>query len=116
MSRIFLTSGISLIILIALGMILREVHIDPSPLLASAGIVGLAVSFGAQALIKDVFAGLCILIENQYCEGDRVQIIEISGTVIELTLRKTVIRDEHGALHHIPNGSIPVVTVFPSEK
>ncbi len=116
-SGVIMNTGLMLIVLIATLMILRELGMDPSPILASAGIFGLAISLGAQALTKDVIAGLIILAENQYSEGDMVKLDEVTGEVDHITLRKTVLLSDKGACHHIPNGQIKVVTVLmPGKK
>lgn len=111
-SNVFLRTGSIVIVLVAGVMILKEFSIDPTPIIASAGVVGLAVSFGAQTLIKDIFAGMFILMEDQYSEGDRVKLDEMSGTVTRLTLRKTVLLDPSGNRHHIPHGAVKIVTVL----
>lgn len=84
--------------------------IDARPILASAGIVGLAVGFGAQTLVKDVINGFFILFENQYDIGDVVKIAGVSGTVEQVTLRHTLLRDANGTVHLIPNSEIKVVS------
>ncbi len=114
-SAVFMSTSSFVIALIALVMILQELRIDTTPILASAGVVGLAVSFGAQALIKDVFAGLSILIEDQYREGDQVKLDEFEGQVLYITLRKTVLESQIG-VHHIPNGSVKTVSVLKKIK
>lgn len=76
------------------------------PLLAGAGIVGVALGFGAQSLVKDLIAGLFIIVENQYGVGDVVQLDTVGGMVEEITLRKTKLRYLDGVVHHIPNGTI----------
>lgn len=114
--RVLHSTGYALITLVALVMILRELHIDPSPIIASAGIAGLAVSFGAQSLIKDVFAGICILMEDQFCVGDEVKLDDVSGTVKELTLRKSVIVDAEGNHTHVPHGQVRIVRVESRKK
>ena len=88
--------------------ILPEFGINASALLAGAGLIGLAVGFGAQSLVKDVIAGLFILIENQYGKGDVVTIAGVGGTVEDVNLRRTLIRDLDGTQHSIPNGEIVV--------
>ncbi len=110
-SAVIMSTSSFIISLIALVMILKELHIDTTPILASAGVLGLAISFGAQALIKDVFSGLSILIEDQYREGDQVKLDEFEGKVITITLRKTVLESEMGT-HHIPNGSVKIVSAI----
>lgn len=109
--RVIHSTGYFVIILIALVLILRELSIDPTPIIASAGVAGLAVSFGAQSLIKDVFAGLCILMEDQYGVGDSVRLDDVSGTVEGLTLRKTVLVDADGGTIHVPHGQVRIVKV-----
>lgn len=111
-SNVFLRTGSFVIVLVAAVMILKEMNVDPTPIIASAGVAGLAISFGAQTLIKDIFAGLFILMEDQYSEGDRVKLDELFGTVSAVTLRKTILTDEKGATHHIPHGSVKIVSVL----
>lgn len=106
------SSGYFLIGVTMVIMILKELSIDTSPILASAGIVGLAGSLGAQTLIKDVIAGLFILTENQYGVGDEVQLDEKRGIVQKLTLRRTILEDTDGTLHHIPHGGVRIVSVL----
>jgi small-conductance mechanosensitive channel len=84
--------------------------IDARPILASAGIVGLAVGFGAQTLVKDVINGFFVLFENQYDIGDVVKLAGVSGTVEHMTLRHTLLRDANGTVHLIPNSVITVVS------
>ena len=91
-------------------MILKELSIDIGPILAGVGIIGLAVGFGAQSLVKDFLSGMFILIENQYNVGDVVQLASASGLVEKITLRATTLRDLEGKVHIIPNGTIDVVT------
>jgi small conductance mechanosensitive channel len=95
-----------LIALVAGTMILGELGLDIGPIIAGAGIVGLAVGFGAQTLVKDVISGFFILLENQFSVGDSIQIDDIGGGVEKMTLRATFLRDLEGTLHVIPNGEI----------
>jgi len=97
------------ILFIGLMILLEKLTINITPILASAGIVGIAVGFGAQSLVKDIFAGFLILLEDQYGVGDSVKIGEVSGTVERLTLRSTWVRGLDGSLTTIPNGSISAV-------
>jgi small conductance mechanosensitive channel len=90
--------------------ILQELDVEIGPLLASVGIVGLALGLGAQTLVKDVIAGFFILVENQYTVGDLVELAGLTGTVEEVTLRVTYVRDVTGVLHIIPNGEIRTVS------
>lgn len=99
-------SVVALIWTVAFFMALREMDFDIRPLLAGAGVVGLAVGFGAQSLIKDVLAGFFLLIENQMRVNDVVVINGQGGLVEEINLRTTILRSEDGALHIFPNGSI----------
>ena len=95
--------------------LLKAFHIDITPLIASAGVLGLAFAFGAQTLIRDFFSGFFILLENQYNLGDMVQIQGIRGTIERITLRLTIIRDLEGALHFIPNGEVTLVSNLTKE-
>ncbi len=94
------------IIVLALMMILQEIGVEIGPLLAGAGILGLAFGFGGQYLIRDIITGLFIILENQYRIGDVVNIDGTSGSVEEITLRLTTLRDLNGTMHHIPHGDI----------
>lgn len=97
------------IISIATLMILSEMGLMIGPILAGAGIIGLAVSFGAQSLIKDMIAGFFIVIENQYHVGDFVNFEGTRGLVEDITLRMTTLRDIDGTVHHVPHGEIKKV-------
>jgi small conductance mechanosensitive channel len=107
-----ITRGVIQAVILFIGtlVLLSQVGISITPILASAGIVGIAIGFGAQSLVKDVFAGFLILLEEQYDVGDSVKIGETTGTVEHLTLRVTRIRGLDGALTTIPNGSITTVS------
>ena len=96
---------LSLAVLIALGTL----GIDIGPALAAAGILGLAISLGAQTLIRDVIGGLTILFEDEYRVGDQVKIGSLSGEVEQITLRRTDVRDAEGRLYMVPNGDVRVV-------
>lgn len=98
------------LIAVAAMVILTELNIDIGPLLASAGIVGFAVGFGAQSLIKDFIAGVFIVMENQYRVGDVVRINGVEGQVRRISTRITVLRDLGGNVHYIPNGTINLAT------
>ncbi len=95
---------------VAAIMIINEIGIDTGPLVASAGVVGIALGFGAQSLIKDLVTGIFIISENQYRIGDVIRIGTESGTVEAITIRTTILRDLDGNVHHVPNGSIVVTT------
>jgi len=92
--------------LVAIMMILPELGINVGPILAGAGILGVALGFGAQYMIRDFLAGLFIIIENQYREGDVVCLDGTCGLVEDINLRKTILRDLDGIVHHVPNGEI----------
>ncbi|OGN99745.1 MAG: hypothetical protein A2Y90_01615 [Chloroflexi bacterium RBG_13_52_12] len=109
---VFLGLGRIIIILLVVLMILSEVNIPVGPVLAGFGIVGIAVGFGAQYLIRDLIAGVFILMENQYRIGDVVKVADASGLVEEVNLRKTVLRDLDGIVHHVPNGEIRVASNY----
>ncbi len=99
-----------LILALATFSILGAFGVNLSPLLASLGLAGLALTLGAQSLIKDYIGGLMILIEDQFTVGDFVTIGSVSGVVERLTLRLTVLRDVNGRLHMISNGDVRLVT------
>jgi len=104
--------GRAFIIAVAIIMVLEEVGIPIAPILAGFGIAGLAIGFGAQYLIRDLIAGTFIILENQYRVGDVVSVANISGLVEEITLRKTVLRDLDGIVHHVPNGNIQTASNY----
>jgi small conductance mechanosensitive channel len=93
-----------------LVVVLSALGADLTAIFASAGILGLAVSLGAQQLVRDLINGTFILAENQYQVGDTIQVANTTGTVVELTPRRTVLRDGSGNVHYIPNGEIRVAT------
>lgn len=99
--------GIVLIIAVLIG--LGTIGVDIGPALAAAGILGLAVSLGAQTLIKDVIGGLTILLEDEYHVGDQVRIGSVIGEVEHITLRRTDVRDSEGRLFMVPNGEVRTV-------
>jgi small conductance mechanosensitive channel len=93
----------------ALLMLLSEFGVDITPLLASVGVAGLAVSLGAQSLIKDLIGGILVLLENQYAVGDSIMVGDVSGEVERISLRTTQIRAANGDLFTVPNGEVRVV-------
>jgi small conductance mechanosensitive channel len=101
--------GRTVIIAVALLLTLNA-FLDIGPLLAGAGILGLAVSFGAQSLVKDVIAGFFILSENQFGIGDVIEVAGKSGAVERMSIRVVMLRDTEGVLHVIPNGQITTVS------
>lgn len=102
-------AGLAVIATAATLMVLQELDIEIGPLLASVGIAGLALGLGAQTLVADVISGLFVLLENQYRVGDSIEVNSIIGTVEQMTLRVTSIRDVEGVLHYVPNGEIRTV-------
>ena len=115
LSRLFVITGMLLIIVVAAFMILAEIGINITPLLAGAGIAGIALGFGAQSLVKDLIGGLFVIIEDQYNVGDVVRIAGIAGIVEEISLRRTVLRDLDGIVHTVPNGESGVASNFTRE-
>lgn len=102
--------GVFVISFVAFLMVLSELGLNLGPMLASAGIAGLAIGFGAQALVHDFINGFFILFENQYDIGDVVRIAGVKGTVERMSLRTTILRDEDGTVHTVPNSSIQIVS------
>ncbi len=98
------------IFLVAFMMLLSTFGINPTPLLASAGIAGLAIGFGAQNLVRDLISGFFIIFENQFNVGDIIQIDNARGKVEKMSIRATYLRDLEGNVHIIPNGEIKRVT------
>ena len=102
---------VAVIITLITGMlVLSEMGISIAPILATAGVLGIAIGFGAQSLVKDYFNGLFLLLENQVRQGDVVEVAGKGGLVEEMTLRYIRLRDYEGSVHYIPNGTIDTVT------
>jgi moderate conductance mechanosensitive channel len=110
LSSVVYSVGSAVIFFLAAVQILQTLHINIGPIIASAGIAGLAIGFGAQTLVKDVLNGFFILIENQFDVGDTVKLAGVQGTVEALTLRTTILRDADGTVHTIPNSTITIVS------
>ena len=105
-----LTSTLNAFIwVIAFGMVLGEFGFDLGPVIASAGIIGVAIGLGAQSLVKDVLSGIFMLVEDQYGVGDQVKVGEVEGVVEKVGLRITTVRDSVGVLWFLRNGEILVV-------
>jgi small conductance mechanosensitive channel len=98
------------IVIIAGLMVLRTFDLDIGPAIAGIGIVGVALGFGAQHLVRDYLNGALILIENQFSKGDVIRVAGVSGTVEDFSLRRTTIRDLDGVVHTVPNGEIQVAS------
>jgi small-conductance mechanosensitive channel len=109
-SSVVYSVGLFIIIFVAALQILPLLGINMGPLLASAGIAGVAVGFGAQTLVHDFINGFFILVENQYDIGDVVRIAGVQGSVEQMTLRRTVLRDADGTVHNVPSSQITVVS------
>ena len=106
-----LLRSVGRVVVFSIALLLTfNVFIDIGPILAGAGILGLAVSFGAQSLVKDVISGFFILFENQFAIGDVIEVAGKSGLVEKMTLRVVQLRDAEGAMHVVPNGEIKVVS------
>ncbi|MCH8898106.1 MAG: mechanosensitive ion channel [Chloroflexi bacterium] len=110
--RIFVTALRVIVWSITLMMILPEFGVNIAPILAGAGVLGLAIGFGTQNVVRDFLAGLFVIIENQYRVEDYISLDGVSGTVEDITLRKTVLRDLHGTVHHITHGSVTNVANY----
>jgi small conductance mechanosensitive channel len=98
------------IVIIAGLMVLRTFDLDIGPAIAGLGVVGVAVGFGAQAIVRDYLNGALILIENQFSKGDVIRAAGVSGTVEDFSLRRTTLRDLDGVVHTVPNGEISVAS------
>jgi len=107
--------GVNVLIAGAALLMLLSKFIDITPLLTGVGVAGLAVSLGAQTLIRDLIGGFLILVENQYAVGDVIQVGDFSGKVERLTLRATYLRDLNGRLHIVPNGEVRIVSNLTKE-
>jgi small-conductance mechanosensitive channel len=92
--------------IIASAMALGEFGFDLGPLIASAGVIGVALGLGAQTLVRDILSGVFMLIEDQYGVGDKVDVLEVQGTVEKVGLRVTTVRDSSGTLWYLRNGEI----------
>lgn len=102
--------GVFAVLFVALLQILSLLGLNLGPLLASAGIAGLAIGFGAQTLVHDVLNGFFILLEDHFDIGDTIRTASVKGTVEQMSLRRTVLRDDDGTLHIIPNSQISLVS------
>lgn len=108
--RIFTGTITTVLWIVVAMMILSEFGVDIGPLIAGAGVIGLAVGFGGQYLVRDVVTGLFIILENQYRVGDSIEVSGLSGKVEDISLRATILRDLNGIVHHIPHGEITTVS------
>jgi small conductance mechanosensitive channel len=110
LSSVIYSVGVFVIMFVAALQILPLLGINMGPLLASAGIAGVAIGFGAQTLVHDFINGFFILVENQYDIGDIIKIAGVQGKVEFMTLRRTVLRDADGTMHSVPSSQITVVS------
>jgi len=110
LASVLTSVGIFVIFFVATLMVLSVFNLNLGPMLASAGIAGLAIGFGAQTLVHDFINGFFILFENQYDLGDVVRIAGVKGTVEGMSLRNTVLRDDDGTVHMVPNSAIQIVS------
>ena len=116
LGNIIVSIGNIVIYAIILFMILNLFGVDIRPILAGAGVIGLAIGFGAQSLVKDFVSGIFILVENQYGIGDKVKIGSFEGTVTRITMRSTALKDEEGKIYYISNGAIKDVINMSQNK
>lgn len=115
LSKVLRHSASALIVIVAAMLLLNQIGMSIAPILGAAGVVGIAVGFGAQSLVKDVFSGFFLLVENQIRVGDVVEIAGKSGIVEQLSLRRTMLRSYDGSVHYISNGLITTVTNMSTE-
>ena len=109
LGRVFRYLVAVVVSLVAGMLVLAELGVSVAPILGAAGVVGLAVGFGAQSLVKDYFTGFFLLLENQIRQGDVIKIGDHAGAVEEVTLRYVQLRDYDGNVHYVPNGTISTV-------
>jgi small-conductance mechanosensitive channel len=106
-----LLRSVGRVVIVTIAILLTfNVFINIAPILAGAGILGLAISFGAQSLVRDVISGFFILLENQFAVGDVIEAAGKNGVVERMTMRVVVLRDLEGTMHVIPNGEMKVIS------
>jgi small conductance mechanosensitive channel len=110
LARVFRNAAAIVIVTLAGTLVLGELGVSVAPILATAGVAGIAIGFGAQSLIKDYFNGFFLLLDDQVRQGDVVEVADKGGLVEEVTLRYVRLRDLDGHVHFVPNGEIKVVT------
>ena len=110
LASVITSVGVFIILFVAALELLPLFGFDLGPLLASAGVAGLAIGFGAQTLVKDFINGFYILLDNQYDIGDKVSIAGVKGVVEDMSLRRTILRDDDGTVHIVPNSQITIVS------
>jgi len=110
LAKVFRNAAAIVVVLLAGTLVLGELGVSIAPVLATAGVAGIAIGFGAQSLIKDYFNGFFLLLDDQIRQGDVVQVADKGGLVEEVTLRYVRLRDLEGHVHFVPNGEIKLVT------
>ena len=111
------SNAVKILVITLVGFIfLSEMDVDLAPLLAAAGVIGIAIGFGAQSLVRDIFGGIFIILEDQYRVNDVVRIGGVAGLVEDINLRRTLLRDLDYIQHVIPNGEVRVASNFTKEK
>ena len=110
LARVIRSTALVTIVIVTGLMILLELGLDVTPLIAGAGVAGVALGLGAQSLISDIIGGFFILMEDQFAVGDSIQVGNIAGGVEKMTLRATFLRDLEGTLHVVPNGEMRIVS------
>ena len=110
LSGVLVASLQAVILAVVAFMMLDKMGLNIAPVIAGVGVVGIAIGFGAQSLVKDIISGLFILLENQYRKGDVVKIADATGLVEDINLRRTILRDTDGVVHSVPNGEIKVAS------
>jgi moderate conductance mechanosensitive channel len=110
LASVITSVGVFIVLFVAALEVLPLLGFNLGPLLASAGVAGLAIGFGAQTLVHDFINGFFILLENQYDIGDTIRIAGVKGVVEEMTLRRTVLRDDDGTVHTVPNSQVTLVS------
>ncbi|BCT56572.1 mechanosensitive ion channel family protein [Dehalococcoides mccartyi] len=102
------------VVVVAMGafVALSEVGLDIGPILAGVGVLGVAIGFGAQSLVKDYLSGLFIILENQYSVGDVIKVMDVVGEVEFIDLRRTIVRDLDGVVHVVSNGEIRITSNY----
>lgn len=110
LARVFRYVSTVVISLVTIMLILSELGLSIAPILGAAGVVGIAIGFGAQSLVKDFFNGFFLLLENQIRQGDVIEVCGRTGTVEDITLRYVRLRDTEGSVHYVPNSQITLVT------
>jgi len=115
LSHVLYRTALMVVVALVGIMVLTEVGVNVAPLIAGLGLVGLAVGFGAQSLVKDVINGIFILVDNQYSKGDVVTLAGMVGIVEDINLRRTVLRDLDGTVHFIPHSNVEVASNWTME-